>query len=642
MRSGFFAAAASSGSGPGAPGVVTNVAGTTGVGQISVTWSAPISNGGSALTDYTVQYSSNSGGTWTTFADGVSTATSTTVTGLSAGTSYTFRVLAKNAIGDGPYSAASAAVSAATTPDAPTTVVATQGVGQMGVTWSAPVNNGGSAITDYAVQYSSDSGSNWSTFADGTSTSTSTTVTGLANNTSYIFRIAAVNIAGTGSYSTASTAVTTAAVPGAPGTPTPTPHQSAQVPLSWTAAANNGSAITDYVVQYSTSATFASAVTTFADGTSASTSATVTGLANGTTYYFRVAAVNAVGTGAYSSISASAIPSTIPDAPATPTVNALDAGDTITWTAPANGGRAITGYYYKVSTNDGAYSVETFVAAGATLSYAAANQYSASTKKIQVRAVNDNGSSGFSTVSANTVAWNQTSQVQTAEGTCPPPTCADCNNAPTNCTACDNAPTNCGGCTAPDCSGGCSCDCGTASRTATAGTRAAATSGTRAAPTLGTNTRTCYRWERASVGSTASGYVYNAGGTTACSAFPGCTAGTCGECSAGACGACGAGACGACGAGSCSACSACSDSFVSASPVTACVYATGFDGAYSGYYSQNFLGSGFIWYGAVSCGDASGGCGGGVNGTLDMRYCGSGAGAGQWRAYGFYCVDVGV
>ena len=437
-------------------------------------------------------------------------------------------------------------------------------------------------------------------------------------------------------------------VPSEPTVLSATSHVNAQSVLTWTAPARNGgSPINDYVVQYSTSATFASAVTTFTDGVNASTGATVTGLINGTTYYFRVAAVNSVGTGAYSTISAGAVPSTVPDAPATPTVTALDAGDTINWTVPANGGRAITGYYYKVSTNDGAYSGETFVAAGATLSYAAANQYSTSTKKIQVRAVNDNGSSGFSTVSANTVAWAQTSQVQTHPDACPPPTCAACNNAPTNCTACDNAPTNCGGCTAPDCSGGCSCDCGTASRTATAGTRAAATSGTRAAatsgargaPTLGTNTRTCHRWERPSVGSTASGYVYNAGGTTACSAFPGCTAGTCGECAAGACGECGAGACGACGAGSCSACSACSDSFVSASPVTACVYATGFDGALSGYYSQNFLGSGFIWYGAGGCGDATG-CGGGVNGTLDMRYCGSGAGAGQWRAYGFACVDV--
>lgn len=195
-------------------------------------------------------------------------------------------------------------------------------------------------------------------------------------------------------------------VPSEPTVLSATSHVNEQSVLTWTVPARNGgSPIKDYVVQYSTSATFASAVTTFTDGVNASTGATVTGLSNGTTYYFRVAAVNSVGTGAYSTISAGAVPSTIPSAPATPTVTALDSGDTINWTAPATGGRAITGYYYKVSTNDGAYSGETFVAAGATLSYAAANQYSTSTKKIQVRAVNDNGSSGFSTVSANTVAW---------------------------------------------------------------------------------------------------------------------------------------------------------------------------------------------------------------------------------------------
>ena len=414
-------------------------------------------------------------------------------------------------------------------------------------------------------------------------------------------------------------------VPSEPTVLSATSHVNAQSVLTWTAPARNGgSPIKDYVVQYSTSATFASAVTTFTDGVNASTGATVTGLTNGTTYYFRVAAVNSVGTGAYSTISAGAVPSTIPSAPATPTVNALDAGDTITWTAPYNGGRAITGYYYKVSTNDGAYSGETFVAAGATLSYAALNQYSAGTKKIQVRAENGNGSSGFSTVSDNTVAWEQTSQVQDG-GTCPPPTCADCNNAPTNCGGCDNAPTNCGGCTAPDCSGGCDGCGGTrtataATRTAaTSGTRAAATSGARGAPTLGTNTRTCYRWERPSVGSTASGYVYNAGGTTACSAFPGCTAGTCGECAAGACGACGAGACGTCGDGSCS---ACSDSYelISSGPFFEVLY--------------NFLGDGVNWYGVYGINGAPDGW------SPDNAFQGNGCGSPQKAVWQLYRCDI--
>ena len=226
-------------------------------------------------------------------------------------------------------------------------------------------------------------------------------------------------------------------VPSEPTALSATSHANAQSVLTWTAPVRNGgSPIKDYVVQYSTSATFASAVTTFTDGVNASTGATVTGLDNGVTYYFRVAAVNSVGTGAYSTISAGAVPSTVPSAPATPTVNALDAGDTITWTAPANGGRAITTYYYKVSTNDGAYGAEVPVAAGATLSYATGNQYSASTFKIQVRAENANGTSGFSTVSDNTVAWSPNPATVTqsmTDDTCATGTCSQSSTIACDC-----------------------------------------------------------------------------------------------------------------------------------------------------------------------------------------------------------------
>lgn len=88
---------------------------------------------------------------------------------------------------------------------------------------------------------------------------------------------------------------TPATVPAQVGTVTPTAGDQ-QVALSWSAPDDGGSAITDYSVQYSTDdATWS----TFAHGTTATTS-TVTGLTNGTLYYFRVAAINAVGTGAYS------------------------------------------------------------------------------------------------------------------------------------------------------------------------------------------------------------------------------------------------------------------------------------------------------------------------------------------------------
>jgi hypothetical protein len=89
----------------------------------------------------------------------------------------------------------------------------------------------------------------------------------------------------------------TATAPSAPSAPTAAVGNN-QVTLSWTAGSDGGAAISDYVIEYSTDN---STWTIFADGTSTSTSATVTGLTNGTLYYFRVKATNSVNTGAASS-----------------------------------------------------------------------------------------------------------------------------------------------------------------------------------------------------------------------------------------------------------------------------------------------------------------------------------------------------
>ena len=94
---------------------------------------------------------------------------------------------------------------AAIVPAAPTGISGTPGVGSVALSWTAPTNTGGAALTDYVVQYSTDQ-SSWTTFADGTSTATTATVTGLTGGTNYYFRVAAVNSAGTGAYVT-STAI---------------------------------------------------------------------------------------------------------------------------------------------------------------------------------------------------------------------------------------------------------------------------------------------------------------------------------------------------------------------------------------------------------------------------------------------------
>ena len=100
-----------------APGKVTNLQlSPSGAGQISLTWTAPVNDGGSAITDYKIEYcqsdmAGNCSSAWQEYADGVSTATQATVSGLSTGgtQSYAFRVSARNAVGYGEASAVAVA-----------------------------------------------------------------------------------------------------------------------------------------------------------------------------------------------------------------------------------------------------------------------------------------------------------------------------------------------------------------------------------------------------------------------------------------------------------------------------------------------------------------------------------------------------
>jgi fibronectin type 3 domain-containing protein len=100
---------------------------------------------------------------------------------------------------------------AATAPTAPTGLTATAGNTTAALSWTAPAN-GGSPITDYLVEYQP-SGGSWATFADGTSTATTATVTGLTNGTAYAFRVSAINAVGTSAASSTTTATPTGGAP---------------------------------------------------------------------------------------------------------------------------------------------------------------------------------------------------------------------------------------------------------------------------------------------------------------------------------------------------------------------------------------------------------------------------------------------
>jgi RHS repeat-associated protein len=315
---------------PGAPTIGAAVGGNT---QATVPFTAPASNGGSAITGYTVT-SLPAGGV---DSNANTTSLSHIVTGLANGTAYTFTVKATNALGAGAASAASNSVTPATVPGAPTIGTATPGPGQATMTITPPANNGGAAISAYQVF--SSPGVTSALCYTASSSCASMTVTGLTNGTAYTFTAKAANAKGWGPASTASNSVIPLAVPGAP-TGVTAVGGNTQATVSFTPpASNGGAAITSY--------TATSTPGNLTGNCSAPcTSMTVTGLANGTAYTFKVKATNAVGTGAASAASNSVTPApNVPDAPTNVTAVGGNAQATVTFTAPANnGGAAITSY----------------------------------------------------------------------------------------------------------------------------------------------------------------------------------------------------------------------------------------------------------------------------------------------------------
>jgi hypothetical protein len=327
---------------PPAPVVTATAADSS----VVVSWTSS-GDGGTPITGYVVNVYAGTGTTALQTLSAPATATSLTVTGLTNGTGYTFDVAATNAIGTGPASARTSAITPAALPGAPTIGTATAGVASATIAWTAPAATGGVPITGYVVKVYAGTGTTALQTLSAPATATSLTATGLSNGTAYTFDVAATNAAGTGPASARSASVTTFAVPGAPVIGTPT-RGNASATVPWTApAVDGGSPITGYTVRAyaGTTATMVKTVTAAATATSA----TVTGLSNGATYTFTVAASNAVGSGPESVRSVAVIPATVPSAPAIGTASSGTAGGAVTATArwsPAtsNGGSVVTGY----------------------------------------------------------------------------------------------------------------------------------------------------------------------------------------------------------------------------------------------------------------------------------------------------------
>jgi hypothetical protein len=200
-------------------------------------------------------------------------------------------------------------------------------------------DNNGSSLTGYDVQW--DQSSDFSSpaiKAYGTSSSPSVTVTGLNDGTRYYVRVRAKNGVGAAPWSTDGQYEDT--IPAAPTALTLTAPSTTSIKATW---ASPSPQITGYDLQYSTSSTFASGVTTVALGVVLTH--TVTGLAPGTKYYFRVRAKNASGVGAWST---TANYTTLPAVPPGLVVVASADGTTATLTfTPPSGASGVTKYTWE-------------------------------------------------------------------------------------------------------------------------------------------------------------------------------------------------------------------------------------------------------------------------------------------------------
>ena len=314
---------------PGAPVIGTATA--TGSTTATVAFSAPASDGGYAITNYTAI--STPGG-----VTGTGTSTPITVTGLSPGQSYTFQIFATNSQGAGLNSSSSNSITTdAAVPGAPTIGTATKtGATTAVVTFTEAANNGGAAVTSYTV--TSNPGN-----ITATGNGSPITVTGLAPATAYTFTVTGTNIAGTSAPSAASNQITSnAVVPDAPTIGVATKLTSTSATVAFTPPANNGGAS---ISGYTVTSTPGNIV---ASGTSSPI--TVLGLTPATAYTFKIIASNFVGdsleSAASNSITTDAADVFVPGAPIIGTATKTGSTTaTAAFTAPAsNGGATIIGY----------------------------------------------------------------------------------------------------------------------------------------------------------------------------------------------------------------------------------------------------------------------------------------------------------
>ena len=383
-----------------------------GDGWLEVTWNAVTGTGtgGSDIKNYIVQWKSGTDGYDTTNqATPPPTETTYKITNLENGTEYTVRLLAVNETypndpSDDPGNGTNEDTETPRTkPKPPTGVnISEYGDGFLEVAWTAPEDNGGSALVSFKVQWKESSVSSWDSPDEQTVTAVSgqtdyeTTISSLTNGTRYTVRVLAVNgnRASDNTSDPSNTASgTPSTMPLAPKSVTITNEGDRTLTVTWEPPDNDGgSAITGYKVQWTSPAN---------DKGASDRQHVITGLTNGTEYTVQVFAKN---TNGYSTEygEVTGIPSKKPDPPTDVEVSAHgNKWLEVTWTEPVDKGGLDTTYIvqWKWGAND--FS-ETYQEPSAISPQEISNLQNGTLYTVRVLAENARGKSGTSNTDTGT------------------------------------------------------------------------------------------------------------------------------------------------------------------------------------------------------------------------------------------------
>ena len=211
-------------------------------GSVTLFWTAP-----SNINDiyYGINYTTDDT-SWNSVPDFSTSDTSYNITGLNNGTPYYFRVWSINSVYGTSSSFFDASATAANVPTAPTNVVASGNASQLSLSWSLSSSDGGSSITNYIVQYSTDNTDSFTTYNTILGSTMNIDIEqGLMHNQLYYFRVAAQNSAGTSNYCTTSTSIISPDLP----TNVSATQETNSILLSWIPPVNYTDTITNYAIE---------------------------------------------------------------------------------------------------------------------------------------------------------------------------------------------------------------------------------------------------------------------------------------------------------------------------------------------------------------------------------------------------------